>query len=120
LHHVSLLPFLDYYQGNYLHGLDEFVHKTLLFVPLGVLLAPTAPASRGTLLFRWSLAIAAAVVLEAGQLFLPTRYASLSDVLVGGLAAGVGLLAVCRLLTPPLRHTATPPRLPNRLVRESA
>ncbi|MGH7221786.1 MAG: VanZ family protein, partial [Gemmataceae bacterium] len=72
LHHVSLLPFLDYYQGNYLHGLDEFVHKTLLFVPLGVLLAPPAPASRRAILFRWSLAVAAAIVLEAGQLFLPT------------------------------------------------
>lgn len=120
LHHVSLLPFLDYYQGNYLHGLDEFVHKTLLFVPLGVLLAPPAPASRGVILFRWSLAIAAAVVLEAGQLFLPTRYASVSDVLVGGLAAGIGLLAACRRATPPLRHAATPSWLSDRLVGERA
>jgi len=120
LHHVSLLPFLDYYQGNYLHGLDEFVHKTLLFMPLGVLLAPPAPASRGAILFRWSLAFTVAVVLEAGQLFLPTRYTSVSDVLVGGLAAGIGLLVACRFLTPPLRHSATPPRLLNRLVGESA
>ncbi|HEY7424165.1 MAG TPA: VanZ family protein, partial [Gemmataceae bacterium] len=72
LHHVSLLPFLDYYQGNYIHGLDEFVHKILLFVPLGVLLAPPVPVSRGAMLFCWSLAVAVAVVLEAGQLFLPT------------------------------------------------
>ncbi|HTU22366.1 MAG TPA: VanZ family protein [Gemmataceae bacterium] len=120
LHHVSLLPFLDYYQGNYLHGLDEVVHKILLFVPLGVSLAPLAPASRGTILFRGSLALAVAVVLEAGQLFLPTRYASVSDVLVGGLAAGIGLLAACRRVSPPLRHTAIPPRLSNCLVGERA
>lgn len=95
LHHVSLLPFLDYYQGNYLHGLDEAVHKTLLFVPLGALLAPPVPASRGAILFRWSLAVAVAVVLEAGQLFLPTRYASVSDVLMGAVTAGFGMFLVC-------------------------
>jgi VanZ family protein len=111
LHHVSLLPFFDYYQGNYLHGLDEIVHKMLLFLPLGVLLVPTAPASRGAILFRWSLAVTVAVVLEAGQLFLPTRHASVSDVLVGGLAAGISLLVARRRVTPPLRHSATRMRL---------
>jgi VanZ family protein len=35
-------------------------------------------------------------VLEAGQLFLPTRYASVTDVLVGGGAAGLGMLLMCR------------------------
>jgi glycopeptide antibiotics resistance protein len=92
LHQVSLLPFLDYLRGNYLNSLDDAIHKILLFVPLGALLSPAVPASRTAILFRWSLAVAVAVVLETGQLFLPTRYASVTDVLVGSIAAGIGLL----------------------------
>jgi glycopeptide antibiotics resistance protein len=96
LHEVSLLPFLDYLRGNYLNSLDDGIHKVLLFAPLGVFLAPTFPASRGTILFRWSLAISVAVVLEVGQLFLPTRCASLTDVLIGAAASGIALFLTCR------------------------
>jgi glycopeptide antibiotics resistance protein len=96
LHQVSLLPFLDYLRGNYLNSLDDGIHKVLLFAPLGVFLAPTFPASRGTILVRWSLAISVAVVLEVGQLFLPTRYASLTDVLIGAAASGIALFLTCR------------------------
>ncbi len=104
LHEVSLLPFLDYLRGNYLNSLDDGIHKVLLFAPLGVLLAPIFPASRGAILFRWSLAISVAVVLEAGQLFLPTRYASVSDVLIGGAASGIALLLTCRYRNKPNRR----------------
>lgn len=92
LHRVSLLPFVDYLRGNYLNALDDGIHKIMLFAPLGVLLAPSTPASWGALLRCGLLAVAVAAVLEAGQMFLPTRYASLTDVLVGGTAAGIGLL----------------------------
>jgi glycopeptide antibiotics resistance protein len=99
LRHVSPLPFLDYYRGDYLGALDDFVHKVLLFLPLGALLAPPPSARVWSRvgLFGWLLATGLAVVLEAGQLFLPTRYASLTDVLVGSLAACLGLLLVHRL-----------------------
>jgi glycopeptide antibiotics resistance protein len=107
-HQVSLLPFVDYLEGNYIDSLDDGIHKILLFVPLGVLLAPSTPVSRGSILFRWSLAVALAVVLEMGQLFLPTRYPSFSDVLVGGAAAGIGLLVAYRRVRPPLRLPVTP------------
>jgi VanZ family protein len=96
LHQVSLLPFLDYLRGNYLNSLDDGIHKALLFAPLGVLLAPSFPTSGTAILFRWSLAVAIAVVLEVGQLFLPTRYASVTDVLVGAAASGIALLLTCR------------------------
>ena len=120
LHQVSLLPFADYLGGDYLNALDDGLHKVLLFVPLGVLLAPPEPASRGTILFRWSLAVAVAVGLEAGQLFLPTRCASVTDVLVGGSAAGIGLLITCRRVTTPRCHSATLPRAWDRLAWERA
>lgn len=107
LHQVSLLPFVDYLQGNYINSLDDGIHKILLFVPLGVLLAPCRPASREKLLLCWSLAVIAAVVLEMGQLFLPVRYPSGSDVLVDSAAAGIGLLFAYRRVYPPLPRTVT-------------
>jgi glycopeptide antibiotics resistance protein len=113
LHQVSLLPFLDYLQGNYLNSLDDCIHKILLFVPLGVLLAPSASASKANFLFRWSLAVAVAIALEAGQLFLPTRCTSVTDVLVGGAAAALGLILVYRART--LRESVF---VPQRRVRE--
>ncbi|HTU21296.1 MAG TPA: VanZ family protein, partial [Gemmataceae bacterium] len=95
LHEVSLMPFLDYIQGDYLNSLDDGIHKALLFAPLGVLLAPCSPASRTAMLSRWLLPVLVAVVLELGQLFLPTRYASSTDVLVGAIASGIGLYVTC-------------------------
>ena len=96
LRKVSLIPFLDYLGDNYIGALDDVLHKILLYAPLGVFLAPAAPASRSTVLFRWSLAIAVAVVMETGQLFLPTRYSSISDVIVAGCASGTALLFAVR------------------------
>lgn len=96
LHQVALLPFLDYLRGNYLNSLDDGIHKALLFAPLGALLTPFFPASKTAILFRWSLAVFVAVALEVGQLFLPTRYASVTDVLIGAAASGIALLLTCR------------------------
>jgi VanZ family protein len=99
LRDVTLIPFLDYYHSDYLSKLDDFVHKLLLFAPLGALLAPPAPAwawSRAGLA-GWLAATAIAVVLETGQFFLPGRYASMTDVLVASAAAWVGLALTCRL-----------------------
>jgi glycopeptide antibiotics resistance protein len=92
LHDVSLLPFLDYLHGDYLNSLSDGIHKVLLFAQLGALLAPFLPASTAAMLFRWMLPVLVAVALELGQLFLPTRYASLTDVLVAAAASGIGLL----------------------------
>ncbi len=96
LHRVSLLPFLDYLGGNYINALDDVLHKILLYAPLGALLAPAVPASKTRILFRWSLAVAVAVALETGQLFLPTRYSSISDVIVAGLASALTMNFVLR------------------------
>jgi glycopeptide antibiotics resistance protein len=96
----SLVPFLDYYQGNYWNSFDQLVHKTLLFVPLGALLGfvlhGVPPRRTGVMVV-----LAAALVattLEAGQLFLPTRYASVTDIIVESSGAWLGwLLASCYL-----------------------
>jgi VanZ family protein len=93
---LSLLPFQDYYWSDYLNAFDQFVHKVLLFAPLGALLTLLLPDTRGRggLVLLASAAVAAG--LEAGQLFLPTRYPSVTDVLVETGGACVGLVLTRR------------------------
>lgn len=97
LHRVTLLPFVDYLGGNYINSLDDGIHKTLLFASLGVLLASPTPVARSALYSRWAFGVAVAFLLEAGQLFLPTRYASITDVLVAATSLWIGLVVVNRL-----------------------
>ena len=93
LRKMSLVPFADYYWGNYWDGFDQFVHKMVLFVPLGVLLTAALPAAaRGRGMMVVVLAAVVAAGIEAGQLFLPTRYASVTDVLIECSGAWVGLV----------------------------
>jgi len=94
LHQVTWLPFVDYLVGDYINSLDDGIHKMFLFATLGVLLMPSKSASRAILYLRWSVAVAVTIVLEMGQLLLPTRYAGITDVLVGSAAAWVGLFVV--------------------------
>ena len=103
-HTVALLPFTDYVSGSYLNAFDQLVHKVLLFVPLGALLTLTLPSTvrgRGALVVLAAALLAA--TLELGQLFLPSRYTSVTDVLVESSGAWVGFLLTRRaqaLLTP--------------------
>jgi glycopeptide antibiotics resistance protein len=113
LRNVTLIPFKDYYRGDYLGILDDFVHKFILFMPLGALLAPPPPArawSRAGL-FRWFGAIGAAFVMELGQSFLFSRHPGLTDVLVASTAAWLGLALTCRLRNAPRAETGIPVRV---------
>jgi VanZ family protein len=96
---VSLLPFADYVAGSYFHALDQGVSRLALFLPAGLLL----PAALGWQTNRAAgirvvlLVAAWAVVIEVGQAFLPTRYPSLTDVLVETLGAWLGFWCARRL-----------------------
>jgi glycopeptide antibiotics resistance protein len=97
LRQVSPIPFADYYQGGYLDAYDQFLNKTLMFLPLGALLTPMRPTqTRGTGMLILGLCLALAAVFEAGQLFLPTRYTSVTDVLVEGLGGWLGFIVASR------------------------
>lgn len=105
---TTWLPFLDYYQQrNYFQPLDQLVRKTLLFLPGGILLALSLQGSgrRGRGWGIVGLAFLIASVAEAGQLFLPERYFSLTDILVetNGAWLGRGLANHGRLMMPPQR-----------------
>ncbi len=101
---LPLLPFADYLNDVYINVFDESVHKVLLFVPLGALLTlifSSTVRGRGALVLLVAAVLAAG--FEAGQLFLPTRYPSVTDVLVETSGAFVGLILTRRaqwLLTP--------------------
>jgi VanZ family protein len=91
---VSPIPFADLYQGSEYHAWDQVLHKTLLFLPVGGLIAWGASEKR----YGIGLAIALlsglvlATVLEAGQLFVHGRYASVTDILVETNAAVWGFV----------------------------
>src|SRR5206468_10366716 len=81
---VVWLPFTEYYWGSKYNALDQFLRKIVSFLPLGVLFAVGLRS-----LYRpraaWPLsavALSVAVILEAGQAFLPARAASVTDVLL--------------------------------------
>jgi VanZ family protein len=90
---IPLIPFVEYGRGDPINAFEDALHKALLYLILGVLLAPRGPLSR----WRWVglgvlLPAAVATFLEGGQLFLPTRSASLSDVLVDTTGAALGFV----------------------------
>ena len=103
LRDVSWLPFADYLQSAYLETAQGAADKVIQFVVLGALLAPSRRLAG---VRAWAAVAAAgvlAVLFEAGQLCLPTRFASVTDVLVETASAGLGLLAWGRLQAGPCR-----------------
>ncbi|MGE3807919.1 MAG: VanZ family protein, partial [Gemmataceae bacterium] len=90
---ATWLPFFDYQSQNYFHALDQMIRKGLLFLPGGLLL------HAWTKLRSWwiggLLTLAFASVVECGQLFLPGRHFSVTDILVET-AAGTLALALAR------------------------
>lgn len=94
---MSLIPFAGYHVGPDLSALDQLLVKTSLSLPLGVIagfvlrLPPGSTAARLANVGALLLAGAVLTGIEAGQLLLPSRYADPTDVLVGVVAAGIGL-----------------------------
>ncbi len=88
-HGVHLIPFSEYVQKEYLFAMDDLLHKVLLYAVLGSILAVDPGCrfcKRGALL--WGAGLAG--LIEAGQLFLPDRYATVTDCLIGAGGSWVG------------------------------
>jgi VanZ family protein len=111
------VPGSTYFQRGEFGALNEILRKLLLFVPAGLLLAawrlPRAGARAG-LVALGLLALA----LEAGQVLLPGRTASLTDAwlaLLGawaGLRIGQGIAALPATPAAPVAPTAPVPGVP--------
>src|SRR5262249_24411487 len=92
---VDLIPFADYQVSDYWNALDQFLTKSTLYLILGLILysAFSSPKHGGS----WpvvAIAAAIATVIEAGQLCLPSRYASITDILVESFGAWLGCQAM--------------------------
>jgi len=114
---INLVPLADYQSTTPYNAIDQCVTKLLLFVPLGALLAAACirrgagrTPGRACLLPVLGITLAVAVLLEAGQLLLPSRYPGLTDILLAcvGSSAGLGIVW-CGSQSPPGAE-----RLPNR------
>ncbi len=92
LREISWVPFADYMRSSYLETAQGAADKVMQFVVLGVLLALT---HRSAGISAWATFAATgvlAVVFEAGQISLPTRFCSVTDVLVETASASLGYI----------------------------
>jgi glycopeptide antibiotics resistance protein len=88
---VSFIPFADYHRGEVYNAFDQFFHKVLLYVPLGVFLSRlTVRRLKYAGILATILGLAVAAFFELGQLYLPGRYASITDILVETLGVWLG------------------------------
>jgi len=94
LRRFSWLPLVDYYWGNKYNALDQFLKKTLSFMPLGFLIALSRKRlyqPRTTWLVL-SLALLTSLLIEVGRYFLPARGPSSTDLLISCLGAWLGFV----------------------------
>jgi glycopeptide antibiotics resistance protein len=95
---LAAVPFSNYYQNTELQAVSDFATKLLVAMPLGIV-AGLLVLGRGARFPRvgWVTTLALAVVfftaVEAGQLFLRSRYPDDTDILIAvlGFTAGVWL-----------------------------
>ena len=99
---IDLVPLADYQNTTPYNAIDQCAAKLMLFVPLGALLAAACihrgagrRPGRACLLPVLGITLAVAVLLEAGQLLLPSRYPGLTDILLGCVGSSAGLGIVC-------------------------
>lgn len=110
LQRMSLIPFFDYYRQSEFKSFDNVLRRLIVYLPLGVVLglAWRALFRRASVWWPLPLAVALVGVIEVAQFFLPEKFPSITDGLLGSLGAGAGLYAV-RRLTNDLTTRPAPP-----------
>jgi VanZ family protein len=83
------VPFWSYFDSRSLEDLTDVVGQAIVFMPLGALLA--ARSWRQSFLSAILIGFGLGVILEFGQVFLPTRTADVSDAISAAAGAGLGL-----------------------------
>jgi glycopeptide antibiotics resistance protein len=83
-----VVPFWSYFGSRSLGDLADVVGQAMVFVPLGALLA--ARSWRRSFPATVLVGLAVGIVLEIGQLFVPSRVADISDALSAAAGAGLG------------------------------
>ena len=103
------VPFLSYYWGNPINAFVEVVTKVLLAMPVGALLQLVwLPRSRrGQMLQFLAVGLASVslfLLIEVGQLMLPTRVPDQTDVYIGTAGAVLGMIVARLVSRAPGRH----------------
>lgn len=94
---IEWVPFAAAYEKNYLSSLEEAGSKTLLFSPLGAVLGAVGVRRVSRRRTAIVFGMATAALVEAGQLWLPSRIVGPTDLVFGGLGAWLGSAAALRL-----------------------
>jgi VanZ family protein len=100
---LNWVPFAGAAEKDYLGSLEEALTKIILFAPLGALVA--GAGSRPAAWKRRAAAAAAvgaavAGLIEAGQLILPDRFPSPTDVIFGAAGGWLGAAVAVKLRSP--------------------
>jgi glycopeptide antibiotics resistance protein len=121
------VPFYSYYWAMALNALIEAMTKFLLAVPVGALLQLTWTPERRALRFAQAVLVVAVsgglfLVLELGQLLLPSRAPDQTDIYIGTAGACVGMWVVRLMQRASTDHAIvkSPRPLPVGSSRESA
>jgi glycopeptide antibiotics resistance protein len=98
------VPFMALYQGSEFNAIKQFLVRVLLFAPLGVVTANVAaiPRSSGARFIVVTLGLAYALALATGievaQIFMPSKIADSTEVVICFVGAVLGLLAARRIV----------------------
>jgi glycopeptide antibiotics resistance protein len=118
LRSLPLVPFVDALRGDPLNAFASLVQKLVLYLPLGVLVTTWRPTPAR---FAWVPALVCgavvALTLEAGQLFLASRTATLTDVYIETAGAVLGSVITRRVCLSPESKPAAFDRLRSALPR---
>lgn len=106
----SRVPFAAYYFGTEYRAITEVMHKVGFFFPLGMLLALLARQIRFGPPAMWKMAALASVAIvagsvEAGQLFLPGKFADLTDWILEMAGGWAGWALAWRVRSMPTHQT---------------
>lgn len=98
---LNWIPFAAAQEKNYLGGLEEALSRVMLALPYGVVVGALGAADRANRRQRIAvgaaLAAALALILEAGQLYLPDRVANPTDILCSAAGGAIGAAVTLRL-----------------------
>ena len=110
--HLFRWPFEVLYAGSYANASAEILRKTFLFATLAMLSAAVLDERRCRGLSRRSLLVVSfgasllvGMLIEVGQLALPSRTADLTDVILYGAGAGCGALLAAYVQGSEFRET---------------
>ena len=98
LSRTALVPFADYQKRNYLSSFGHMVGNTLLFLPVGALLAsPNSSPKRGLAEVQVvAVAFTVAAGLEVSRLCLPKHHLGITNILIASFGAWLGFVVASR------------------------